>query len=174
MSIADLVIRATVAYVALLVMLRLSGKRVLAEATGMQFVLAIMLGDLVDKAVLEDVSIATFLTATITLIALQLAVSFSASRSDRVYRWLEGVPAVLIQNGIPRRASARRQRLSGRELASLLRMRGLSGARWTEIREARLEEGGELSILAHDWARPVPRRDRDAVRARRAATTNGA
>lgn len=174
MSFTDLIVRAAVTYVALLVMLRLSGKRVLSEATGMQFVLAILLGDLVDEAVLAAVPLAQFLVGALTLVALQLLVSLAAFRSDRIYRWVEGTPELLIQNGIPRRRGARRQHVSGRELASLLRLRGYSGSRWLEIREARLEEAGLVSTLSHEWARRVQRVDRDAVRERMVDSRDGA
>jgi uncharacterized membrane protein YcaP (DUF421 family) len=77
------------------------------------------------------------------------------------------VPPLLIENGIPRRGALRRQRISRKELASLLRLRGISAARWAEIKRARLEEEGILGVVLHEWAKPAQRRDAEWVRARR-------
>lgn len=160
-------VRTLVAYLFLLALIRLSGKRLVAEATGMQLVLAIVIGDLVDDALFGAVPFAQFVVAAGSLTLVQLIVGVAAMYDFRVWRVVEGAPALLIQNGIPRRAAMRRQRVSRKELASLLRLKGISAARWAEIKRARLEEEGILGIIFHEWARPAQRRDAEWVRARR-------
>jgi uncharacterized membrane protein YcaP (DUF421 family) len=167
MSPLHILVRTLVAYVFLLALLRASGKRVVAEATGMQLVLAILIGDLVDDAMFGGVPFAQFIVAAGSLALVQVLVGIAAYHDLRIWSLVEGAPPVLIQNGIPRRDAMRRQRISRKELASLLRLRGISAARWAEIKRARLEEEGILGIVLHDWAKPAQRRDAEWVRARR-------
>ncbi|MGQ0712993.1 MAG: DUF421 domain-containing protein [Gemmatimonadaceae bacterium] len=159
--------RTLIAYLFLLALVRLSGKRLVAEATGMQFVLAILVGDLVDDAVFGAVPFAQFVVAAGTLTLVQVSVGVAAAYNLRIWTLVEGVPPLLIENGIPRRAAMRRQRISRKELASLLRLKGIAAARWAEIKRARLEEEGIIGIVFHEWAKPAQRRDAEWVRARR-------
>lgn len=167
MSPFHILVRTLVAYLFLLAMLRVSGKRVVAEATGMQLVLAILIGDLIDDALFGSVPFAQFVVAAASLAMVQVLVGIAAYHNVRIWNVVEGMPPLLIQNGIPRRAALRRQRISRKELASLLRLRGIPAARWAEIKRARLEEEGILGIVWHEWAKPAQRRDAEWVRARR-------
>jgi uncharacterized membrane protein YcaP (DUF421 family) len=166
MSVLQIAIRAIATYVFLLALLRISGKRVIAEATGMQFVLAILIGDLTDDAMLGAVPFAQFVVAAGVLVLAQMVVALGATYDLRVWHLVEGEPPLVIANGVPRRAAMRKERLNGKELASLLRLRGISAARWAEIKRARMEEGGMLGIVPHEWAQPAQRRDVEWVRVR--------
>lgn len=59
-----IVIRCVFAYVLLLVFVRLSGKRAVKHANTFDFVLALILGDLVDDFLWAEVAASTFLVAT--------------------------------------------------------------------------------------------------------------
>lgn len=166
MSVLGLAVRAVVAYLFLLALVRMSGKRLLSEATGIQFVLAIMIGDLVDDAMLATVPFAQFIVAAGTLTILQLGIAILGMLNLRVWKLIEGEPPVVLQNGIPRRDVMRGQRMNRKEVASLLRLAGISAARWAEIKRARIEEEGILAVVFHDWAKPAQRNDAEWVRTR--------
>ena len=166
MSTLSLAIRAVVAYVFLLALVRVSGKRLVSQATGMQFVLAIMIGDLVDDAMFAGVPFAQLIIAAGTLVVLQLLIAILGMFDLRVWRLVEGEPPVVLQNGIPRRGVMRRERMNRKEIASLLRLAGISAARWAEIKRARVEEEGILAVVFHDWAKPAQRNDAEWVRTR--------
>ena len=166
MSLLSIGVRVIVAYALFLVLLRISGKRLLAEATGLDFVLAIMIGDLVDDAIFGEVPLAQFAVAAVTLTVLQLAVAFGAARQLWVWRIVGGEPPTVLQNGTPQRKGMRHERINRKELASLLRLKGLTPAQWTEIRSARVEEGGILGAIKHEWAKPAQRKDAGIVKAR--------
>jgi uncharacterized membrane protein YcaP (DUF421 family) len=68
-------IRCLVAYVFLLALLRLAGKRTVGEGTPFDFVLALIIGDLVDDAIWTEVPVAQFIVATTTLVLAKLAAS---------------------------------------------------------------------------------------------------
>jgi uncharacterized membrane protein YcaP (DUF421 family) len=166
MSLLRIAVRALVAYAFLLALIRVSGKRLVCEATGMQFVLAIIIGDLVDDAVFATAPFAQFIAAAGMLTVLHLTVAILAMQDVRVWRLLEGEPPVLVENGMPRRKGMRHERVNRKEIASLLRLAGMSAARWAEIKRARIEEEGRLAVALHEWAQPAQRRDVEWVKAR--------
>jgi uncharacterized membrane protein YcaP (DUF421 family) len=166
MSPLAIALRALVGYVFLLALLRASGKRLVAEATGMQFVLAIIVGDLVDDAMFATIPFGQLIVAAGTLTVLQLMIAGIAMLDLRVWRLVEGDPPVVLENGIPRRGAMLRERINRKEIAALLRLAGVSAARWAEIKRARVEEEGILAVAFHDWAKPVQRNDAEWVRVR--------
>jgi uncharacterized membrane protein YcaP (DUF421 family) len=68
-------VRCLIAYVYLLVVMRLAGKRVIRQAHPFDFVLALIVGDLVDDALWSEVPIAQFVVATATLVFMKLSLT---------------------------------------------------------------------------------------------------
>jgi uncharacterized membrane protein YcaP (DUF421 family) len=166
MSLLRIAVRGVVAYVFLLALIRVSGKRLVSEATGMQFVLAIIIGDLVDDAMFATIPFAHFIAAAGTLTLLHLVTAMAAMSDVRIWKLVEGEPPVLLENGIPRRNAMRHERINRKEIASMLRLAGLSAARWAEIKRELIEEEGRLAAVVHEWAKPAQRRDAEWVKAR--------
>jgi uncharacterized membrane protein YcaP (DUF421 family) len=69
-------IRAALAYIFLLALLRLAGKATIYQGTPFDFVLALVLGDIVDDALWSEVPMAQFVVAATSLVLMKLAVSF--------------------------------------------------------------------------------------------------
>jgi uncharacterized membrane protein YcaP (DUF421 family) len=166
MSPLRIAVRAVVGYVFLLALLRVSGKRLISEATGVQFVLAIMIGDLVDDAMFATTPFAQFIAAAGTLTLIHVVTAVAAMYDLSIWKLVEGEPPVLVQNGTPKRRAMRHERINRKEIASMLRLVGLSAARWAEIKRARMEEEGRLAVVPHEWAKPAQRRDAEWVTAR--------
>lgn len=76
-----IVVRAAFAFVFLLAMLRLSGKRTLWEGTAFDFVLAVVFGDLIDDVVWAEVAASTFIAAVSSLFAVGWAAAAIADRA---------------------------------------------------------------------------------------------
>jgi len=68
-------IRALTAYVFLLGLLRLAGRQSIRHGTPFDFVLALILGDLVDNAIWAEVPFVQFAIASTTLVVSRLIVS---------------------------------------------------------------------------------------------------
>jgi uncharacterized membrane protein YcaP (DUF421 family) len=166
MSLLRIGVRAVVAYVFVLALIRVSGKRLVSEATGMQFVLAIIIGDLVDDALFATIPFGQFVAAAGALTIVHLMTAMAAMSDLRIWKLVEGEPPILLQNGIPRRKAMRHERINRKEIASMLRLAGLSAARWAEIKRARIEEEGRLAVAFHEWAQEAQRRDAEWVKAR--------
>ena len=90
----------TLAYVGLVVMLRISGKRTLAKLNSFDLIVTISLGSTLATVLLnKDVALAEGLTAFAVLIALQLVVTWLSVRSDLIRRAVRSEPSLLFYEG---------------------------------------------------------------------------
>jgi uncharacterized membrane protein YcaP (DUF421 family) len=72
MDLVSIATRALAAYLFLLALLRLAGKRSVRQGTTFDFVLALVLGDLIDDAIWSEVPMSQFVVAAGTLLLLKL------------------------------------------------------------------------------------------------------
>lgn len=143
----DAVLRAVSVYLILLVLIRISGRRTLAEATAFDFVLLLVIGEATQQALLgDDFSLTTAVIVIITLLLMDVAFSLLKRRSTLVARWLDGLPMVLVAEGRPLSDRIRKARLDeGDILEAARRAHGLQ--RMDQIRYAVLEVDGGISII---------------------------
>jgi uncharacterized membrane protein YcaP (DUF421 family) len=157
-------IRALFFYLVLLGLIRLSGKRTVAEGTAFDFVLALILGDVVDDALWAEVAAAHFVAAAGTLATVHLLVSWAASRNDWLDRLVSGSATPVLLEGRRQRPGMRSERMNDKTLAFEVRHHGLDEDGWREVQAAQIETSGEVSLLKAEWARPPHRREAAAVR----------
>jgi uncharacterized membrane protein YcaP (DUF421 family) len=161
-----LALRALFAFVVLLLSMRLSGKRSISQATPFDFVLALVVGDMVDDVSWREVNPSQFVVGVAMLAGAHTLVAFIASRSDAFADVVNGRPRLLMEDGEPLVAGLRAERLGRKELFEVLREKGLPRRRWRDVAEARLEESGELSVSLREAARPLQKADLEARRGR--------
>lgn len=137
---------AVLAYVGLVLFLRISGKRTLSKLNAFDLVVTVALGSILATTLLnKDVALAEGLVALASLIALQFLVTWSSVR----FRWVrEGVrsePAVLVRNGQPLHDVLRRERVTEDEATSAVRDAG--GRTLAEAEVIILESDGSLTAI---------------------------
>lgn len=137
---------AVLAYVGLVLFLRISGKRTLSKLNAFDLVVTVALGSILATTLLnKDVALAEGLVALASLIALQFLVTWSSVR----FRWVrEGVrsePAVLVRNGQPLHDVLRRERVTEDEATSAVRDAG--GRTLAEAEVIILESDGSLTAV---------------------------
>jgi uncharacterized membrane protein YcaP (DUF421 family) len=157
-------VRALVAYVFLLAILRLSGKRTIALGTPFDFVLALVIGDLVDDLLWAEVPLSQFVVAVVTLAGAHLIAVLSCHASPTAARLLEGSATLIVKDGLLVEAGMRRERTPEREVAEMLRHKGIDRPEWMQVAAARVETSGIVSALRQAWARPARRADRARTR----------
>jgi uncharacterized membrane protein YcaP (DUF421 family) len=162
MGLTHIATRALITYLYLLAMTRMSGKRVVSQATPFDLLVSLIVGDLVEDAVWAEVSISKFAGAVGTIFVLDAIVRFSSHHSSRFHSLVAGVPAVVIRQGVSDRDVLRRQQMNEADLAHLLRDNGIDDRR--EVRLGIVEDNHMLSVLREDWAEPGKRGDADRVR----------
>ncbi|HEX5732912.1 MAG TPA: YetF domain-containing protein [Blastocatellia bacterium] len=164
MELHKIILRGLLAYIFLLILLRLSGKRTVAEGTSFDFVLALILGDMIDDALWAEVPFSQFIVATSTLIVINIAASMAGYASKTVAWLLEGEPRIIMRDGKLLRPALRRERINEKEAAEMMRVKELERERWAEVKSARVETSGRTSVIKHDWAKTVEKRDLDKLK----------
>lgn len=156
----DIILRATVMFFIMYLLLRLMGKRELSQVTPFELVSLIVMGDLVQQGITHnDLSMtgATLAIATIAFWALALSwISYLSPRAERV---LEGVPRVLIKNGAPIDANMRYDRITRAELEIEMRLAGIS--RIADVAWGILEPNGKISFIGREDDGPAKQEDED-------------
>lgn len=142
----EFVLRAVAVYVALLVMVRLSGKRSVGQFTPFDMILLILLGTAVQNSLIgEDVSLVGGLLLAATLIALNHAVGWVTARSRRIHGLLEGRAVKIIEDGVLDKERLRKEGVSEMDLDEALRRAGLEHV--SEVRRGWLETDGHITLI---------------------------
>lgn len=143
----DSVLRATAIYFFVWLLFRIAGKRTLSDATSFDFVLLLVIGESTQQALIgDDFSVTTALTLILTLIGLDIAMSFLKQRYPRLDRIMEGVPLIIVQDGktLPERMN--KARIDEADiLEAARRLQGLE--RMDQIKFAVLENSGGITII---------------------------
>ncbi len=147
----DIVLRATVMFAVVFLLLRLMGKRELAEMTPFELVLLVVIGDLLQLGVTHnDFSLTGAILAISTFAFWALVLNFFSNRSPRAERAIEGEPSVIVRNGELLHDNLTRNRLTRSEVESEMRLAGiahLSGVAW-----GILETNGKISFIGNEGA----------------------
>jgi uncharacterized membrane protein YcaP (DUF421 family) len=157
MDLWRIAVRALVVYVFLLVLTRRSGKRVITQATPFDFIVALVVGDLIDDALWAEVSIAKFGAAASAIFLCDAVVKTIAFRWDAFDRLVNGAPAVVLRDGHEDSRALRRQQMSEEELAGLLRLQGVDDP--SDVHLAIVDRDHEISVILRPGAEPVQKRD---------------
>ena len=138
-------LRGAVVYVAVIFLLRLSGKRQVAQMGIAQFVALLLISNAVQNAMNGgDNSLLGGLILAAVIILLSYAFSVLTYNSKDWENFIQGRPTLLIHHGLLLRENMRREMLNLRELRVLLRKQGVHDIH--EVEEAVLESDGFISI----------------------------
>ena len=161
----ELIIRGTVVYVFLLILLRVTGKRQIGQLAPFDLVLLLVLSNAVQNSMNGgDNSLIGGLISAATLVGLNFVVSVATFRSKKLEALIEGRPQLLIHNG-HLFEDISKAHLTQHELHSALRQAGCSCVE--EVHMAVLENSGTISVSADGETqrrRSLTRRVRRAVR----------
>jgi uncharacterized membrane protein YcaP (DUF421 family) len=147
----DIVIRATVIFVALYLLVRLLGKRELAQLTPFELILLVVIGDLIQQGVTHnDFSLTGSILAVATFAFWASVLSWASYLSRRAERVLDGVPRVIIRAGVLLGDNVRRDRLTTAEIESEMRLAGIP--RIADVAWAIIEPRGRISFIRRESA----------------------
>ncbi len=147
------IMRPLLVYVALIVLLRIFGKRELAQLNPFDLIVLLTLSNTVQNAIIGNDN--SLLGGLIGALALQtgnyLVVRF-VLRHRRLDQVLEGKPSVLIQNGRIHTKALARELMTASELAVVARRQGYRSL--AEIERCVLEPGGAFVFTPEEHAVP--------------------
>jgi uncharacterized membrane protein YcaP (DUF421 family) len=134
------------AYVALVVLVRVSGKRTLSKLNAFDLVVTVALGSCLATVLLsKEVAFAEGLAAFFVLVAGQFAISWTSVRSRAVRKLVKSQPRILLWRGEPLEDAMRDERITREELESAAR--GRSIASLSQCGAIVLETDGSLHVV---------------------------
>lgn len=141
-----ILIIAPAAYAALVVILRLSGKRTLSKLNAFDLIVTVAIGSTLASIITsKSLALVEGLTALLLLVAMQLAVTAASVRFKLVDRLVKAEPTLLLRDGqlLPR--AMRRQRVTEGEIQAAARAAGVQ--RLDDLEAVFLETDGSLTAL---------------------------
>lgn len=150
---AIIVIRTLIVYFALLLTMRLLGKRQLGEMELSEFVLAALIADLAAHP-LQDIGIPLMngLLPILLLFCCEVIIAWGSLKNVRLRALLFGKPSILIEKGKINQREMKKNRFTVDELMEQLRAQGCTDI--SAVEYAILETGGKLSLLLYPAKKP--------------------
>jgi uncharacterized membrane protein YcaP (DUF421 family) len=144
--IARTIVVGVLAYVALILVLRVSGKRTLSKMNAFDLIVTVALGSTL-AAILTapETALAEGVVALMLLVGLQYLVTWSSLRSDKVRRLVKSAPTALLVDGRLDEEAMRRERVFSSEIDAALRMAGATSREDAAL--VVLETDGSFSVI---------------------------
>jgi uncharacterized membrane protein YcaP (DUF421 family) len=133
-------------YAAVLIGLRVSGKREIGQMTIFDLVVLLLISNGVQNAMVgSDTTVPGGLIAALVLLVLNVGVAQVTLRVPRLRRLVEGTPTVLVTNGVAVQENLRREGIDEQLLEAAIREHGVSKITDTEL--VVLEVDGSISVV---------------------------
>jgi uncharacterized membrane protein YcaP (DUF421 family) len=134
------------AYLALVLLLRVSGKRTLSKMNAFDLIVTVALGSTLATILLSsDVALAEGVTAFVVLILLQFMIAWLSVRSETVSRLVKSEPALLVYQGRMLSAALRRERVVDKEVWAAVRSQGIADL--ADVAAVVLETDGTFTVV---------------------------
>jgi uncharacterized membrane protein YcaP (DUF421 family) len=147
LTVLQMSLRAVVVFVVAAVLMRLGSKRFMGKSTPLDVLLGIVLGAVVSRAINGGAAFGPTLVASAVLVALHGALTEIATRWPRTGRLLKGRTRVLVRDGRVLPVELQRSNVDLDDLHEALRHHGV--LRVDQVKEARLERNGDISVVVH-------------------------
>ena len=142
-SLPDKILRTIAVYAVLVVLIRLAGKRDLAQLNSMDLVVMLLLSNVVQNAIIgPDNSLLGGVIGAAVLIMVNSWVVHTVRSNDRLARLLEGKPTVLAHDGEWDTEALRREGLRQADVDAAVRRQGADGIQ--EVDQLTIEPGGAI------------------------------
>jgi len=149
LPIIEKVLRPIIVYLALVLLLRIFGKRELAQLNPFDLVVLLSLSNTVQNAIIgEDNSVTGGLIGAFTLLAINWFVVRLLFRSPKLTRAIEGRSVVLIEDGQVDLKALKREALTREELIEVIHRQGFEHMH--DVHRCELEPNGSFYLEAKD------------------------
>jgi uncharacterized membrane protein YcaP (DUF421 family) len=143
----DVAVRTVMAYAVAVVLVRLAGRRTLAQLSAFDIIVTIAAGTVVGSTALpSSPAVSDGITVLVTLMLLQVVLGAARQRSSAVRRILDFAPRPVVRDGeLDLRRSPTSAQLTRTDVEAQLRRQGVTDL--ADVRLAVLEPTGKLSVL---------------------------
>ncbi|MFD0793444.1 DUF421 domain-containing protein [Mucilaginibacter litoreus] len=145
-SISRTLIIGAIAYLALIFMLRISGKRTLSQMKEFDFIVTVALGSTLATVLLsKDVTLASGVAALALLISLQYILAYCSVRSQRFSKLISSEPTLIFYKGDFLTKALKKERVTEAEVRSVLRSQQVVDL--SEVQAVVMESNGQFSVV---------------------------
>ncbi|MBW3565133.1 MAG: DUF421 domain-containing protein [Acidobacteria bacterium] len=144
----QMILRATIVYVATIAMIRIGERRVLGKNTAFDVILGVVLGSSLSRAINGNASLMPTIFAGFMLIVLHWSFASLSYHHPWFGRLVKGRPLKLVSDGERIEKNFARAHITERDLEEAARRR--AGSDPDEADEIRLERSGEISFVSHE------------------------
>ncbi|PWA11196.1 DUF421 domain-containing protein [Pueribacillus theae] len=145
MDYLDTALKLIIGLAALLVVIRLLGKKEMGQFTPLDFIYALLLGSIIEESLYDK-------KTTILLMLFQMGIWAAAiyfvevviQRNEKMRNLIKGRPSIIIKNGEIHSEQMKKNHLEFEQIRQLLRQQGIFTLR--EVRDLYLEPGGTISV----------------------------
>src|SRR6266550_3542716 len=142
----ETVLRATIMYSVIWVLMRVIGRKELSGMTAFELVLLVTMGDLIQQGVTQqDTSVTAAMLAVSTMALLVVGTSYATFRWGRIARLTEGLPVMIVRNGRLQRQLMHQERLTEEDVQEAAREQGIGDLH--EVVVGILEADGKFSFI---------------------------
>lgn len=135
--------------IALLIVVRVLGRKSLAQMTPYDFVYTLVLGGVLEESLYDDqVNLLHLLLGVSLWGILIFTLEFISTKSDRLNKLFKGEPSVIVYNGQLVRPALKRNKLEMEQLRALLRTSGCYSLK--NAKHMIMETGGQISLTTFD------------------------
>jgi uncharacterized membrane protein YcaP (DUF421 family) len=135
-----------------IVLMRLSGRKSIAQMTVATTVIMISIGELLSIGIIEHKIWRTAAAVALFLLTL-IILEWIEVRSATFQKWLSGEPVVVIRDGQVDDRMLRKMRITYNQLDMRLRQKGITSL--SEVRVGTIEINGELGFELYPHAKPL-------------------
>ncbi|NNH70772.1 DUF421 domain-containing protein [Nocardia uniformis] len=161
-EVPEKIIRTIAVYFAVALLLRVAGKRDLAQLNTFDLVVMLLLSNVVQNAVIgDDNSLAGGLIGAVTLVATNAVVVRASVKYPGLSRVFEGKPDTLIKNGEYLDNRLWKLGLRRADIGQAIRNQGARSVK--DVAEATMEPGGTVLVQLRDKDRTATKADIDRL-----------
>ncbi len=147
-------------YFFLILTLKILGKRQIGQLQLSEFVTTLLLSEIAaDPITNPDVPILHAVVPIVLLFALEIAISYTATKVPKFKKIFDGVPSIVVCRGQLDQKQLRKNRISLDELLSEMRKKDIYDI--ADVEYAILEQNGQLSITPKSQNLTVTKKDLD-------------
>ncbi|GAB3074912.1 DUF421 domain-containing protein [Pedococcus soli] len=145
MPVLEKVIRTVVIYLGIALIIRVAGKRLMAQMNSLDLVVVLLLSNVVQNAIIgEDNSLVGGLIGAVVLVAFNAVLDHWSMRSPRLAWLLSGKATQVVTDGVVDHHQLRRLGMTEAELTNSIQQQGATTL--SEVRHAALEPGGSVTV----------------------------
>lgn len=150
-----LIIKTLVLYFYIIFCYRLMGKKEVGKLSIIDLIVSVLIAELAAMCIEEtERSIFISIVPITVLVLIQIALSYFSLKNDKLRKFIDGTPKIIINKGKVNFKQMQKLRYSLDDLISQLREQGIKNIE--EVNYAILENNGKLSVFTDNNIYPMP------------------